>query len=73
MTALDFTVEEINMIAIYKADTKTATMKQIAAAYPHMDIDMRAIVEGASRKLAMLTEPEFSEIAFTPADDDNEV
>jgi len=73
MTALDFTVEEVNMIAIYKADTKTATMKQIAAAFPFMDTDMRAIVEGASRKLAMLTETEFAEIAFTPADDTDEV
>ena len=61
------------MIAIYKEDTITATMKQFASAYPHMDTDMKAIVESVSRKLAMLTEPEFSEIAFTPADDTGEV
>ena len=50
MTAMDFTVEEINMIAIYKEDTITATMKQFASAYPHMDTDMKAIV---SRRLSI--------------------
>ena len=69
MSIIDFTVEETNLIAIYKADTRTATLMQIAAAFPDLDSDIQAIAESASRKLAALTEPEYSALTFTPADE----
>jgi len=70
MSILLFTVEETNLIAIYKADTLTATLAQITDALPYMDDDMRLIAEGASRKLAALTGAEFSTLSFDPADED---
>jgi len=68
---MDFTVEETNLAAIYIADTLTVTLARIAAALLYMDTDMRAIAESASRKLAALTEPEFTALSFT-SDDDTE-
>jgi len=69
MSIMDFTVEEINLVAIYQEDTQAATLARIAAAFPDMDEDIRAIAEGASRKLAGLTEPDFSVLSFAPADE----
>ena len=69
MFIMDFTVEDINLIAIYKAETLEKTLARIAAALPDMDEDMRAIAEGASRKLAGLTEPDFSVLSFAPAEE----
>jgi len=66
---MDFTVEEINLVAIYKEDTAAATLARIAAALPDMDGDMRTIAESASRKLAGLTEPEFTALSFAPAEE----
>ena len=73
MCIMDFTVEEINLIAIYNADTKAETLQRIAAALPFMDDDMRTITESATRKLTALSSEKFTEILFTPADDTDEV
>ena len=71
MLMLNFTAEEINLIAIYKSDTVAATLARIAAELPDMeDEDIITIAESASRKLATLTEPEFSALSFAPADED---
>jgi len=70
MSTILFTVEETNLIAIYKADTLTATLMRIVGALPDMDGDMRLIAEGASRKLAAMNEPEFSALSFSPTDED---
>jgi hypothetical protein len=69
MLILNFTVEETNLVAIYRAQTKEKTLARIAAALPDMDEDIRTIAEGASRKLAGLTEPEFSALSFAPAEE----
>jgi len=70
MSIMNFTVEEINIIAIYKADTAAATLARIAAALPELyDEDIITIAESASRKLAALTEPEYSALTFAPADE----
>ena len=69
MNYFTFTVEEINLVAIYRADTSAATLARIAAALPDMDGDIRTIAESASRKLAALTEPEFSALSFIPAEE----
>jgi len=73
MTKMDFTAEEINLIAIYKDKTKIETLQKIAAALPFMDDEMQRITNSAARKLATMTAAEFTAISFTPADDTDEV
>jgi len=69
MSMINFTVEETNLIAIYKADSAAKTLGRISGALPDMDGDILAIAESASRKLAALTEAEYSALTFTPADE----
>jgi len=70
MSIMNFTVEETNLIAIYKEDTAAATLAQIAAALPEIyDEDIITIAESASRKLAALTEPEYSALTFALSDE----
>ena len=69
MSIMDFTVEEINLVAIYKADTAAATLAEIAAALPDMDDDVRSIARSASWKLAALNEKIYSKTVFIPADE----
>ena len=67
---LNFTVEEINLISIYAADTVAATIENIDEAMPDiLDEDIISIAESASRKLAALTEPEFAALTFVLADE----
>jgi hypothetical protein len=71
MSILNFTVEETNLIAIYRADTLAATVENIVAAFGDItDNDIAEIAESAARKLAVLTEPEFTALAFTLTDED---
>jgi DNA-directed RNA polymerase subunit F len=70
MSILNFTVEEINFIAIYKEDTAAATLARIADALPDMDADIRAIAEQSAAKITALTEPEFIALSFAPTDED---
>jgi hypothetical protein len=71
MSILNFTAEETNLIAIYRAQTKEKTLARIADVLPEIyDEDIITIAESASRKLAALTEPEFSALTFAPADED---
>jgi hypothetical protein len=69
MSYINFTVEETNLIAIYKEDTAAVTLARIAARIHDMDAEMYGIAVSASRKLATLTEPEFSALSFIPADE----
>jgi hypothetical protein len=70
MIIFDFTVEETNLIAIYKADTRTATLARIAAALPDMDADFFPIAEGATQKLRAISDGDFNAAIFSPADED---
>ena len=70
MNIYDFTVEETSLIAIYRKDTAAATLAAIDAALPDMDDeDIITAAGNASRKLAALTEQEFSALSFAPADE----
>jgi len=67
---LNFTVEEINLLSIYGADTIAATIAAIDEVMPDiLDEDIISIAESASRKLAALTEPEYSALVFEPTDE----
>jgi len=72
MLIMDFTVEEINLIAIYKADTKSATLTGIISALPHMASDMLHIAACAGRKVNALTDDEFSSMSFIAATDEGD-
>jgi hypothetical protein len=73
MLQLTFTVEETNLIAIYKADTLASTIDNFVSAFGDItDNDIAEIAESASLKLAALTEPEFTALSFTLTDEDDE-
>jgi len=70
MFLLNFTAEEINLIAIYKTHSLEKTIARIEDALPELlDEDIITIAESASRKLSALTEPEFAALSFIPADE----
>ncbi|MCL2457090.1 MAG: transposon-transfer assisting family protein [Defluviitaleaceae bacterium] len=65
MPILNFTAEETNFIAIYKADSLAVTLAKIEAAHWNiLDEEIITIAESAARKLSALTETEFSEMHF---------
>ena len=67
---ITFTVEEMNLITTYKADTVTATIANIAAMLDDiMDEDIITIAETSCYKLAALSDMEFSALSFIPADE----
>jgi len=72
MPIMDFTVEEMNLIAMYKTTTAEGTLMNIAAAYLYMDDDILTVAEVAAKKLAVLTDAEFSALSFVPADETDE-
>ena len=56
---MNFTVEEMNLIDIYKADTRAGQLAQLRA--------VRPLYENDARKLAAMTDADFLETAFVPA------
>jgi hypothetical protein len=66
MSVMNFTVEETNLIAIYKTDTQAATIAQIEEAQADiLDEEIISIAESAVRKLSALSEKDFSAMSFT--------
>lgn len=59
-----FTVEETNLLSIYKTDDKWEMLTNMSAALPLMDREMRAFAERTMRKLDALTEAEFNELVL---------
>ncbi len=64
-----FTVEETNLLIIYKASSKRELFENISAALPFMDEEMRMFAEHTMRKLDALTEAEFAALSLDPAED----
>lgn len=64
-----FTVEETNLLSIYKSDSKRALLENINAALPFMDEDMRELAKRPLSKVDALTEAEYRELAVYPADE----
>ena len=67
MKMWEFTVEEINMIAIYIAESRSKTIFRLHDAYPLMDEDMLEIATSSARKLSIMTDAEFELANFLPA------
>ena len=63
------TVEETNLLSIYNEGGKRGLMKNINAALPFMDEDMRELAKRTLAKIALLTENEFAELAIFAADE----
>jgi hypothetical protein len=70
MIIFDFTVEETNLVAIYKADTRAATLARIVAALSDMDADFTPIAEGAVTKLRAMSDNDFDAEMFSLTDED---
>lgn len=66
---MNFTVEEMNLIDIYKADTRAGQLAQLRAVRPlyENDPELLTVVDSAARKLAAMTDADFLETAFVPA------
>ena len=69
MSINNFTVEEINIIAMFLGAVRIETIAHIYAALPLMDADIARIAAKAAQKLIALEEKEYGEISFTPADE----
>ena len=59
-----FTVEETNLLSIYKTDDKWEMLTNMAVSLPLMDGEMRAFAERTMRKLDALTEAEFNALVL---------
>jgi hypothetical protein len=70
MNIYDFTIEETSLVAIYKADTKAATLARIAVALPDMDADFIPIAEGVGAKLRAMSDTDFNAEMFSFADEE---
>ena len=56
-----FTVEETNLLSIYRAESKQETMKNISVALSFMAKDMQGLAKRLMKKLEDLTEAEYAE------------
>ena len=63
------TVEETNLLSIYADSSKPALLKNIRAALPYMDADLRELAERTMQKVGALTEAEYAELAVYAADE----
>lgn len=54
-----FTVEETNLLSIYREDSRAQTMENITAALPYMDEEMRVLAEHTLAKVDGLTGEEY--------------
>lgn len=64
-----FTVEETNLLSIYKTDDRWEMLANMAATLPFMDKEMRTFAERTMKKLDALTEAEFAAFCLEPAED----
>lgn len=65
---MNFTVEETNLIDIYKADTRAGQLAQLRAVRPlyENNPELLAVVDSAARKLAAMTDADFLKTVFVP-------
>lgn len=64
-----FTVEEMNLLAIYKGESKEEVTEKIAFAFSFMDSDMRELAKRTVKKLNSLSDKEFTALSIEPADE----
>ena len=63
------TVEETNLLSIYNEGGKRALIKNVNAALPYMDADMRELAKRTLSKVDALTDEEYAGLAVYAADE----
>ena len=64
-----FTVEEMNLLSIYRGESKEEVTEKIAFALSFMDKDMRKLAKRTVKKVNSLTNQEFAALSIDPADE----
>lgn len=66
---MNFTVEETNLIDIYKADTRAGVLENLRIVRPLYldDPELLAVLDGTARKLGAMADADFLVAAFVPA------
>lgn len=64
-----FTVEEMNLLAIYNGESKEEVTEKIAFALSFMDSDMRKLAKRTVKKVNSLSNQEFAALSIDPADE----
>lgn len=67
---IKLTVEEENLLSIYKTGSKRGLIENVNAALPFMDGEMQELAVRALRKIDALTEAEYAELAVFAAEDE---
>lgn len=66
---IKLTVEETNLLSIYKEDSKRGLIEHIAAALPYMDEDLRELATRTVLKIENMSEAEYTALAVFAADE----
>lgn len=69
MDKIKLTVEEENLLSIYREGSKRELIENVNAALPFMDGDMRELAVRALQKINALTEAEYAGLAVFAAED----
>ena len=64
-----FTVEEMNLLSIYRGESKEEVTEKIAFALSFMDSDMRKLAKRMVKKVNSLSNQEFAALSIDPADE----
>lgn len=64
-----FTVEEMNLLSIYRGESKEEVTEKIAFALSFMDKDMRKLAKCTVKKVNSLSNQEFAALSIDPADE----
>ncbi len=64
-----FTVEEMNLLSIYRSESKEEITEKIAFALSFMDSDMRELAKRTVKKVNSLSDEEFASLSIDPADE----
>ena len=64
-----FTVEEMNLLSIYRGESKEEVTEKIAFALSFMDKDMRELAKRTVKKVNNLSDQEFAALSIDPADE----
>ena len=64
-----FTVEEMNLLSIYRGETKGEVTEKIAFALSFMDYDMRELAKHTVKKVNSLSDEEFAALSIDSADE----
>jgi BMFP domain-containing protein YqiC len=69
MSKVSFTVEEVNLLAIFQKTSKASMVRELREMEAEIkDPEMKEIMKSAISKLEQVTEEEFASLEFFPAD-----